>query len=190
MSVKIRDKDKGATAMLARLLAHGALSVGVLGPEAAQVHEAPHAIGPVQAGPSSEHSLTVGEIAEIHEFGLGSCPRRSFLADWADEKKDEITNIVIKGGAALVRGKSIKSPIQLLNQIGQWAVGSIQTRMATNIPPPLAPETIKRKGSSVSLIDTGQLRSSITYRVDAVDLGRGAVGVMQPGSAASFGTVA
>lgn len=161
MSVKIRDTDKGATAMLARLLARGALSVGVLGQESAAVHEGPD---------GARHALTVGEIAEIHEFGLGSSPRRSFLADWADEKKTEIQNVVIKGGAALVRGKSITSPGQLLEQIGQWAVGSIQARMATNIPPPLAPETIKRKGSSVSLIDTGQLRSSISYRVDEVQV--------------------
>lgn len=157
MSVKIRDKDKGATAMLARLLAHGALSVGVLGAEAGAAH-------------ADSVGLTVGEIAEIHEFGLGTAPRRSFLADWADEKRSEIQQVVIKGGAALVRGKSITSPGQLLNQIGQWAVGSIQARMATNIPPPLAPETIKRKGSSVSLIDTGQLRSSVTYRVDDVQV--------------------
>lgn len=163
MSATIKDTDKGATKLLASLLAKGALKVGVLAAEAGTVHEAPHAIGPQQAGASSGNELTIGEIAEIHEFGLGSCPRRSFLADWADEKKAEITEVIVKGGRAIARGK-LELP-QVLEQIGVWAVGSIQARMASNIPPALAPETIKRKGSSVALIDTGQLRSSITYEV-------------------------
>jgi len=159
MSVKITDKDRGAAEMIARMIAHGALSFGVLGAEGDQ---------PAEQHNGGKSTITVSEVAAIHEFGLGSAPRRSFLADWADEKKAEIQNVVMRGGAALARGR-ISSPKQLLEQIGQWAVGSIQARMATNIPPPLAPATIKRKGSSVALIDTGQLRSSITYRVDEVE---------------------
>jgi hypothetical protein len=149
-------KDNGAIAMLSRLLENGALSVGVLAEDAAEQHEN-------EDGEPS--GLTVGEIAEIHEFGLGSAPRRSFLAGWADQNADQIKTVVIRGGQALARGK-IASIDQLLEQIGVWAVGSIQARMATSIPPPNAPATIKRKGSSVALIDTGQLRSSISYRVD------------------------
>jgi len=118
-------------------------------------------------------ALTIGEIAAIHEFGLGSCPRRSFLAGWVDENGDKIRQVVKAGAAALVSGK-LSSPLQFLNQVGGWSVGQIQQRMAANIPPPLAPETIKRKGSSVALIDTGQLRSSITYRIDAVETISGA----------------
>jgi hypothetical protein len=151
MSVKIKDTDKGAQKYVARLLADGALSVGVLGGDASAKHE--------------ESDLTVADVAEIHEFGLGSAPRRSFLAGWADENKEQITTVVIKGGQALARGK-VETVDQLLEQIGVWAVGGIQTRMANNIPPPLAPQTIQRKGSSVALIDTGQLRSSISYRVE------------------------
>lgn len=151
----IKDRDLGATKLLARLLADGALSVGVLGSEAAAQHE--------------DTDLTVAEVAEIHEFGLGSAPRRSFLAGWFDEKRDEIENVVVKGGRALARGK-LTMPA-LLEQIGGWAVGSIQERISNNIPPPNAAETIKRKGSSVPLIAKGQLRASITYRVEASKLG-------------------
>jgi hypothetical protein len=150
MTVKITDTDKGAQKRLAKLLADGALSVGVLGGDASASHE--------------DSELTIGEVAEIHELGLGSAPRRSFLSDWVDEKRPEIENVIVRGGRAVARGKA--DVAQVLEQIGVWAVGSIQERMANNIPPPLAPETIKRKGSSVALIDTGQLRSSITYRVE------------------------
>lgn len=171
--VRIRDTDRGATKLLARLLAHGALSVGVLGSDAAKVHEDESNFGEGFGQKSS--SLTIGELAEIHEFGLGSVPRRSFLAGWVDDKREELVNVIVKGGRALARGK-LTAP-KLLEQIGLWAVGSIQERMANGIAPGLARETIRRKGSSVPLIDTGQLRSSISHRVDAVDMGGGTVGI-------------
>lgn len=175
--VKITDTDKGAKKLLQRLLKKGALSVGILAEDASKVHEAKESVDRIKdifkgfdsEGKSSGKAapLTIGEIAEIHEFGLGSCPRRSFLAGWVDEKTPEIRDAVNKGAAALVAGQ-LESPLQFLNQLGAWAVGSIQQRMANNIPPPLSPQTIKRKGSSIALIDTGQLRSSIAYRVDVM----------------------
>jgi hypothetical protein len=149
MSVTIKDTDRGATALLTRLLGEGALYVGIHG----------------DAGQHDGSDLSVAEIGEIHEFGLGSAPRRSFLADWFDGKRDEWETVIVKGGRALARGK-VPNVRALLEQVGVWAVGSIQDRMANNIPPPLAPATIKRKGSSIALIDTGQLRSSITYKVE------------------------
>lgn len=183
MPVKITDTDKGARKLLQRLLKNGALSVGVLDEDAGKTHEAKESVDRIKdvfKGFDSEGkasgkgaALTIGEIAEIHEFGLGSAPRRSFLAGWVDEKQDEIRNVVNAGASALVTGR-LDSPLQFLNQVGAWAVGSIQRRMSENIPPPLAPATIQRKGSSVALIDTGQLRSSISYRVDAVETATGA----------------
>ena len=149
MTVRISDTDRGAK-RLAKLLADGALSVGVLGGDAGKSHE--------------DSDLTVGEVAEIHEFGLGTAPRRSFLAGWVDEKKDEITNVIIRGARAVASRKLTR--VALLEQIGSWAVGSIQERISNGIEPPLAEQTIKRKGSSVPLIDTGQLRASISYRVE------------------------
>lgn len=183
MPVKVTDTDKGARKLLQRLLKNGALSVGVLAEDAGKTHEAKETVDKIKDvfkgfdsdGKASGKAvaLTIGEIAEIHEFGLGSCPRRSFLAGWVDEKQDEIKRVVDAGAQALVSGR-LDSPLQFLNQVGAWAVGSIQRRMSENIPPPLAPATIKRKGSSVALIDTGQLRSSISYRVDAVETATGA----------------
>lgn len=52
-----------------------------------------------------------------------------------------------------------------LERVGLWAQGSIQQRISDGIPPPNAESTIRRKGSSTPLIDTGQLRTSIKYRV-------------------------
>lgn len=176
-SVVAKDDSTKLNKLLARLLNKGALSVGILAGEAAKTHEAKTAEGRIadvfkgfdSEGKGKAEALTIGEIASIHEFGLGSCPQRSFLQGWADENPGLINTTVSKGAAALVRG-SLSTPLQFLNQFGSWAVGQVQLRMAQSIPPPLAPETIRRKGSSVTLIDTGQLRSSITFRVDTMQV--------------------
>src|SRR5262245_20440620 len=71
--MRISDKDRGAAARITALLDQGVLKVGILEAEAAEEHE-------------DADGATVGEIAEIHEFGLG-VPQRSFLRGWVDEDK-------------------------------------------------------------------------------------------------------
>jgi hypothetical protein len=129
-------------------LAHADISLGVQGSEASQMHGTSNA--------------TVADIAAFHEFGLG-VPQRSFLRGWADEDKDRIAKVMQNVLKVVTKGKM--SAEQGLNQAGAIFVGWIQLRISNRIPPPLASSTIARKKSDVPLIDTGQLRSSITYRV-------------------------
>ena len=70
----------------------------------------------------------------------------------------------IKAGFVRVIKREL-TPEQLADLLGQKYVGQIQARISAGIPPPLAESTIARKGSSVPLIDTGQLRSAVTYEV-------------------------
>lgn len=109
-------------------------------------------------------ALTVLEIATIHEFGLGHNPERSFIRAWFDEKKDENELLMKKVAEQYLAGKITRE--QGLDLLGVRFVGSIQKRIRDRIEPPLASSTEKRKGSSVPLIDTGQLRSSITFKVN------------------------
>ena len=149
MTLTIKDSDVNAIRRFAKALAGGAVTVGIHEGEAAKEHRSE----------DDSAGLTVGELAEIHEFGLG-VPRRSFIAAWADESQDKIATVVVRGGKALASRK-ITMP-QLLEQTGAWAVGSIQDRMANGI----APDSLV-DGRTIRLIDTGQLRSSITYQVKA-----------------------
>lgn len=57
-------------------------------------------------------------------------------------------------------------------------------KINSNIPPPLKPETIKRKGSSTALIDTGEMLGQITHEMD----GETAVKVGVIGSRAEIAT--
>lgn len=52
-----------------------------------------------------------------------------------------------------------------LNRVGVVAVGMVQKYMTDLRTPPNAPSTIKKKGSSNPLIDSGALRQSVTYKI-------------------------
>lgn len=109
--------------------------------------------------------LTIAALAEIHEFGLG-VPERSFIRAWFDQHQPEIVAVLKGRLAEAARGRI--SYDDAINQFALWVQGSIQRRIRDGIPPPLAPETIRRKGSSVPLIDTGVLRSSITAKAEVL----------------------
>ena len=61
-----------------------------------------------------------------------------------------------------------KEKEQILRKAGAFLEGAIKQKITEGDPswPPLKPETIKRKGSSKPLIDTGKLRASITHKVE------------------------
>ena len=75
------------------------------------------------------------------------------------------------GGAGLVRAtaRGPEPNQRLLSVAGadlvQPDLGQGALRDGATVGPELAPETIARKKSSKPLIDTGQLRSSVTHRV-------------------------
>jgi phage gpG-like protein len=54
-----------------------------------------------------------------------------------------------------------------LGLVGQQVVSDVKGRIleGEGIPPPNAPSTVRRKGSSRPLVDTGQLLNSLTYQV-------------------------
>ena len=112
---------------------------------------------------ASANSLTVLDVGTIHEFGLGNVPERSFIRGWADENKEKNAKTISLLMRSVAQGK--RTAEDAANIIGLRFVGEIQRRMRDRIPPPLKPATIARKGSDVPLIDTGQLRSSIQYKV-------------------------
>lgn len=107
---------------------------------------------------------TVLEIAIYNEFGTEDIPERSFLREWVDINKDKINKAYKVMMKAVAEGQYTRP--QALNILGLKFVGEIQKRMSGSIPPPNAPSTVAKKGSAVTLIDTGQLRSSITHEVN------------------------
>lgn len=152
MSALYKEKDNGAEARMAEIakLKERGIKVGVLG----------HA-GSQQA--NGEQQATVADVATWNEFGTPTSPERPIIRGYVDEKKPEAVDLLTRMGKAVVSGKVTAD--QGFNVVGLKLVSNMQERMSNGIEPPNAPSTIRRKGSSVPTIDSGQLRSSLTHLV-------------------------
>jgi hypothetical protein len=145
------DKDQGLNVLLTRLeWSKGlTLTVGVHGAEGGEI--------------DGKGPLTILQVATVHEFGLGNNPERSFIRSWYDEKLTEHTEALRKIGAAVVKGQFTAQVG--LERAGNLFVAEVQAKIASNIVPPLKKETSDRKGSTVALVDTGQMKASIRFKI-------------------------
>lgn len=144
----VKDTDKGYRKLVETVFKMGAPSVSV-------------GIFDTATGDNGE---SIVDIASWQEFGTVDIPERSFLRAWFDANeqlaRDRLANLLGK----VLEGKLTKQ--QALQLFGLWVQGEIQKMISNGIEPALDPETVKRKGSSVPLINTGQLRTSITFKVE------------------------
>lgn len=156
MAVKVRDVDHGYAALVRRVfdLAKPRIEVGILGAEATAAKK---------GHDGQDEPVTLLDVATWMEFGTDDIPERSFLRAYFDEHEAEIHARLGRLTKQVVMGKLTKA--QALEQIGLYVVGEIQKRIAAGIEPENAASTIARKGSSTPLVDTGQLRQGISYRV-------------------------
>lgn len=104
-------------------------------------------------------------IGVVHEFGAPAAgiPMRSFLRSAISEGDAEIKRLIRKVARAAMKGKIEER--QALELLGLKAASMVQAKIVSGPFEANAPATVKRKGSSSPLIDTGLLRQSITYQV-------------------------
>lgn len=155
--VRIVQKDRGLRELVKRIYDVGkpVIKVGVLDKDGGE--------------PKTEHDGTAGDVtladvATWMEFGTEKIPARSFIRAWFDENEERVGKMLHVMLRSVIEGKRTRE--QALELLGQKFAAEIQARIASGIDPPLAESTIKRKGSSTPLIDTGQLRSAISYEVE------------------------
>lgn len=116
----------------------------------------------------NDSGVSNAELGFIHEMGAptrGIKPR-SFLRMPIMHFGKEIYAKALKDTGKLITTAS--AYVQFLNQIGRSATDVIQQAFETGgfgSWQKNSPATIKRKGSAMPLIDTGQLRRSILWRV-------------------------
>jgi len=117
---------------------------------------------------SENHSegITVFQIGMIHEFGVPekNIHRRSFIRVPIENNIKEITKL-IENNHKLVSENAMSAKVAL-DRIGIKAQNTIKESFRNNDWKPLKRATVKRKGSSRPLIDTGQLIGSISYIVE------------------------
>ena len=109
-------------------------------------------------GKHNNSDLTVAEIGAIQQFGTPTIPARPWLDTGVEKAVPEINRIIEK---AYESGEFDQD--RALELIGISAVNNVQENITDIRTPPNAPSTIDKKGSSNPLIDTGQMRQSVTY---------------------------
>lgn len=121
---------------------------------------------PASKNAPREGGINMAGLAAVHEFGAPSkgIPDRSFLRSAIIEGQDQISDLVAQGVKSyLNQGKQVD--LIFYDRIGLFASNLVKDKIAKGPFKPLKDATVKRKGSSKPLIDTGALRQSITWEV-------------------------
>lgn len=105
---------------------------------------------------------SIAEIGAIQEFGNGKIPsrpwmRQTFDAGGSSEISSFITSVFNK-----LLSKNV-SASQMLKLVGHKYESMTKKKLTSGPWKANAPSTVKKKGSSRPLIDTGRLRGSIKY---------------------------
>jgi hypothetical protein len=98
----------------------------------------------------------------LHEHGsaLYQSPPRPIIEPAIEDAKDGIAKRLEKTVRVALDGGDTEKE---LTNVGQYAENKVKRRFTDNDWAPNAPSTIARKGSDKPLIDTGALRSAITF---------------------------
>ncbi len=146
MVARIQDRDRGYKSMRQRLaLMDGSYTK----------------VGIQQGAMEADGVTDLVIVAAANEFGTDTVPERSFLRSTFDEEREKLATITAAEAQAIMEGtKTVDLSLAL---IGEYFTGRVQAKIHSHPPPPNAPETIARKGSSGTLIDSGQLVQSIRH---------------------------
>lgn len=116
----------------------------------------------IEAGLLDETSQ-IAEYGFYNEFGTSTIPSRSFIRSTFDANRsiyEQMADDAIND--ALLRGKRLRGGF---TKIAVKMTADIKKKITKLRIPPNAPSTVKAKGSSNPLIDTGALRNAVRWRV-------------------------
>lgn len=124
--------------------------------------------------PSGEASASNIEKAVWNEFGTrggasgggwgGPIPERPFMRNTMRANRGQYRDALKASAAKILRGET-GLPV-VLNKLGVLAQGGIQAEITSLSSPPNSPVTIALKGSSNPLIDSGEMRAAVTWKLD------------------------
>lgn len=129
-------------------------------------------VGVIDSGKSHSGGISMAELAAIHEFGAPNAgiPARPFIGFTFQLRRDELRAFTEKLARQLLNEKL--EVRQALGLLGAWGAAQIKRTITQRLVRPQLSEsaagqrTIARKGSSTTLVDTGQLLASISWAVD------------------------
>lgn len=94
----------------------------------------------------------------------GPIPPRPFIQVAMYAGQGDLRAFIRAEAKAIVSGKG--DIRQSLERLGMMGAQMIQDQIGSNMAPANSPMTIALKGSSATLIDTGRIRQSVTWKID------------------------
>lgn len=114
-----------------------------------------------QHGEATEEDGTdICDVAAWNELGTERMPSRPFLRKSVDENGERINSFLRSKKDDIVRGVPAE---RILNEIGIFQKDLIQEKITEGSFEPNKESTVRKKGSSKPLIDTGRMRQSVNY---------------------------
>lgn len=122
-----------------------------------------------KGGKRANTNLTNAQLAAINEYGLSNSPARPWIGpSFRLNRKKYMERLVKAYQQALKVGRPSLVMLEL-ERLGFLMSADIKNYVTQSplpgIPPPNAPSTIARKGSSRTLVDSGQMVNSVTHKV-------------------------
>lgn len=111
------------------------------------------------AGQAKDSQMTMATLGAVQHFGNDDIPARRWLDTGAESGTKDYLDVIREG---VEKGLTAQ---QIMKKVGVEAEGAIREYMTELDEPANAPSTVKRKGSSNPLIDTGAMRQSVTSTV-------------------------
>lgn len=107
---------------------------------------------------------SVAQIGAWNEFGTENIPERSFFRSTIAETKSDRREVILRMLRKIYEGKA--TAMQAIATAGEFMEQKIKAKIVSLSEPANADSTIKIKGSSNPLIDTGQMLQSVQHRED------------------------
>lgn len=113
----------------------------------------------------AESGLTICQVGAFNEYGTKTIPERPFLRSTFLKKDAELGRVTAKLAKGFIEGRV--SLARALDTLGLWGATAVKKTITTGkgVPPANAASTIKSKGSSRPLVDTGRMLGAISWEV-------------------------
>ncbi len=144
---KVTERGPGFSKLAANLGGASEITLGVQGKQAAEAH------------PNSE--LSVGQVAAVHELGLGKVPERSWLRSWMDVNAKLMVLEAAKSTQDIISGAASRK-VASEKLAEHWVKALRQNIRDGKIKPALAASTKARKGHGIPLLESGAVMNGIT----------------------------
>ena len=128
--------------------------------ELAELKELEVRVGFQRGKAQEEDGTDICDVAAFNELGTDHIPARPFIRQSVDDNESKINSFLKEEVKDFAQGKSAE---QILKEIGIFQKDLMQDKITSGSFAPNAESTIKKKGSSKPLVDTGRMRQSVNY---------------------------